>query len=156
MFPQPTAPDFGDRPPVRSRDQTRRPPPRNLTSSAGMDGLGQAQPTPSPIANAGAWRGLPPHLPDSPYLFVMVRNPDQHGLNGCCTREEAAPDRRVTRRPRRAARPSPVRDRYFIRSWILAMAARAHSSSKLPPGAPLTPIPAIVFPPAMIATPPTA
>src|SRR3954466_10373668 len=51
----------------------------------------------------------------------------------------------------RAARPSPVRDRYFIRSWILAIAARAHSSSKLPPGAPLTPIPAIVFPPAMIA-----
>jgi hypothetical protein len=46
--------------------------------------------------------------------------------------------------------------RYFIRSWIFAMAARAHSSSKLPPGAPLTPIPPIAFPPTMMVTPPTA
>src|SRR5207249_10255389 len=45
---------------------------------------------------------------------------------------------------------------YFIRSWILAMAARAHSSSNWPPGAPLTPIAPIAFPPAMIVTPPTA
>ena len=45
---------------------------------------------------------------------------------------------------------------YFIRSWILARAARAHSSSKLPPGAPLTPNPAIAVPPAMTVTPPTA
>ncbi|TMJ57232.1 MAG: hypothetical protein E6G90_03520 [Alphaproteobacteria bacterium] len=44
---------------------------------------------------------------------------------------------------------------YFMRSWILAMAARAHSSSKLPPGAPLTPIPPIAFPPLMMVTPPT-
>src|SRR5262249_22514826 len=36
--------------------------------------------------------------------------------------------------------PRWIKNIYFIRSWILAMAARAHSSSKLPPGAPLTPI----------------
>ena len=35
-------------------------------------------------------------------------------------------------------------------------AARAHSSSNWPPGAPLTPIPPMMLPPAMIATPPTA
>jgi len=45
---------------------------------------------------------------------------------------------------------------YYIRSWILAMAARAHSSSNWPPGAPLTPIAPIAWPPAMIVTPPTA
>ena len=45
---------------------------------------------------------------------------------------------------------------YFIRSWILAMAARAHSSSNWPPGAPLTPIAPMGVLPAMIVTPPTA
>jgi len=45
---------------------------------------------------------------------------------------------------------------YFMRSWILAIAARAHSSSKFPPGAPLTPIPPIAFPPIMMVMPPTA
>ncbi len=45
---------------------------------------------------------------------------------------------------------------YFSRSWILASAARAHSSSKLPPGAPLTPMAPIAVPPAMIVTPPAA
>src|SRR5262245_58940411 len=46
--------------------------------------------------------------------------------------------------------------RYFIRSWILAMAARAHSSSNWPPGAPLTPMAPTACPPAMMVTPPTA
>ena len=46
--------------------------------------------------------------------------------------------------------------RYFIRSLILASAARAHSSSNWPPGAPLTPIAPIAFPPAMMVTPPVA
>src|SRR5207302_8027621 len=45
---------------------------------------------------------------------------------------------------------------YFIRSWILAMAVRAHSSSNWPPGAPLTPIAPTAAPPTMIVTPPTA
>src|SRR2546425_5553004 len=36
------------------------------------------------------------------------------------------------------------------------MAARAHSSSNWPPGAPLTPIAPTGFPPAMTVTPPTA
>src|SRR5215510_9754634 len=42
----------------------------------------------------------------------------------------------------------------FIRSLILARAARAHSSSKFPPGAPPTPIPPIGSLPAMMVTPP--
>ena len=45
---------------------------------------------------------------------------------------------------------------YFIRSRILARAARAHSSSNWPPGAPLTPIAPIAVPPAMMVTPPVA
>ena len=45
---------------------------------------------------------------------------------------------------------------YFIRSAILARAARAHSSSNWPPGAPLTPIPPMMASPALMATPPTA
>src|SRR4029077_11532502 len=54
------------------------------------------------------------------------------------------------------ASPSEVMSEpcYFIRSLILSSAARAHSSSKLPPGAPPTPIPPIGLPPAMIVTPP--
>ncbi len=46
--------------------------------------------------------------------------------------------------------------RYFIRSAILAIAARAHSSSNCPPGAPLTPIAPMMVSPALMATPPTA
>ena len=45
---------------------------------------------------------------------------------------------------------------YFIRSRILARAARAHSSSNWPPGAPLTPIAPIAIPLAMMVTPPVA
>jgi hypothetical protein len=45
---------------------------------------------------------------------------------------------------------------YFIRSLIFASAARAHSSSSWPPGAPLTPIAPIAAPLAMMVTPPTA
>src|SRR2546422_7529410 len=51
---------------------------------------------------------------------------------------------------------SQAHARYFIPSWILARAARAHSSSNWPPGAPLTPIAPIAAPPTMIVTPPTA
>src|SRR5260221_13831685 len=46
--------------------------------------------------------------------------------------------------------------RYFIRSLILARAPRAHSSSNWPPGAPLTPRPPMVLPPAMMAIAPCA
>src|SRR5712691_465961 len=46
--------------------------------------------------------------------------------------------------------------RYFIRSLILARAVRAHSSSNWPPGAPLTPRPPMVVPPAMMAIAPCA
>ena len=48
-----------------------------------------------------------------------------------------------------------VAARYFIRSWILARASRAQSSSNRPPGAPLTPIAPIATPPALMVTPPT-
>ncbi len=54
------------------------------------------------------------------------------------------------------AKCSQANARYFIRSLILARAARAHSSSNWPPGAPLTPIAPIAFPPAMMVTPPVA
>ena len=54
------------------------------------------------------------------------------------------------------ARGRPTTAPYFIRSAILASAARAHSSSIWPPGAPLTPIAPIAAPPAMMVTPPTA
>ena len=44
---------------------------------------------------------------------------------------------------------------YFNLSWTFASADSAHSSSKLPPGAPLTPIPPIAAPFALMVTPPT-
>jgi len=55
-----------------------------------------------------------------------------------------------------AARRVGPGGRYFIRSLILPRAARAHSSSNWPPGAPLTPIAPIVWPPAWTATAPCA
>src|SRR2546427_5169141 len=110
-------------------------------------------------SSSAAWSGNGPLPPTSSATSVATTLVNRSNLGteltfaSCSEEQVAAPRWPEFRAVGTRQRALPA---YFIRSWILAMAVRAQSSSNWPPGAPLTPSAPIAFPPAMMVTPPTA